>query len=909
MKTFRFLISIVAALSFARGASAFSITAVTPSPGSYVAPFVEVQLIVDIATPGQPAFLYAASQVTTNDTGIHVDIYPDSGMLTAIGSIRETVTLGTFPVGTHPYEVVIHPRQAVNWGTRTNTGGFAVVQDVPTVTLRTTGWAVNEPCAGCPVAPTVIFIERTEPTNAPLTVYLRVDGTATAGEDYRSLPSSVEIPAGITSVQLPLEPFDDDLAEGPEVVRVALGLSSNYWMIPGRSENLFVIFDNESGAPAARLDIVSPTNGSHFGFGNTIQFSAMAVYTSNEVYGPVEFYADDQLVARSPVIATGRPPVPGSPSVHTAYWTNPPAGQHTIVARTQIAFSQMITSPPVEIIVEEPRFPLVSLTTWPVENATVLESCPPNALCAAAGFVLRRTGPTNGDLRVYLSYSGTATPNVDYAGLSNSIVIPAGRDSVTFYVVPKDDNLVEGPETIVADFTPVPGPGYIGDPAHNRAMITIVDNDFTEPVVVGIETISPISEESSEPFRRLPLRGAMRISRNGPGSDSLNVFVNYSGTAVSGVDYESLPFLVTIPAGSNSTVLPINPIIDNIPEGIETVVATISSCPPPPLAMPCFDFNVDPLHASATVFIRDDGITQASLAIAAPTNGASFNFGEPIPIEAVGIDLVGFFTRVEFFADDRKIGERSIDQNSPSNSPGPQTFTFVWRDAMPGSHLLTAIGTDNASRTATSAPVEIRIIASAPVPVVIVRATDCFAVEPGFGPGINTATFRLRRFGPTNDDLTVLYSLEGTAENGIDYELLPGTALIPAGNAFVDVTIRPLADYVTEGIETVVFRLEPNVKYRLGLRQRAMALISDRPWLHVVDDIRSVAGCFHLCFATTPGNYFRIEASTDLKNWETVFTGIAEEDLLHFADDEIQAVSCRFYRLAPEPAANTLNTD
>jgi len=43
-------------------------------------------------------------------------------MITAIGSLRETVTLGTFPVGTYPYEVEIHPAFTVNWGTRTMSG-------------------------------------------------------------------------------------------------------------------------------------------------------------------------------------------------------------------------------------------------------------------------------------------------------------------------------------------------------------------------------------------------------------------------------------------------------------------------------------------------------------------------------------------------------------------------------------------------------------------------------------------------------------------------------------------------------------------------------------------------------------------------------------------------------------------
>ena len=293
------LILLVTSASLANNAEGFSIQAVTVSPGQYVAPFVQVQLIVDIVTPSMPEFLYAPTQVSSNANGIHVDIYPNSGMITAIGSLRETVTLGTFPVGTYPYEVEIHPAFTVNWGTRTMSGAFAVIQPVPTVSIRTTYWRTTEPCPTCLIAPTALIIERTEPTNAALTVYLDVDGTATPGADYRSLPSSIEIPAGERSVQVPLEPLDDELAEGPEIVRVKLRPSSNYWNAPYHSETLVVIFDNEPAAPAARLDIVKPANETHFELGTMIELSAMAVYTSNEVYGPVEFYAGDQLVARS----------------------------------------------------------------------------------------------------------------------------------------------------------------------------------------------------------------------------------------------------------------------------------------------------------------------------------------------------------------------------------------------------------------------------------------------------------------------------------------------------------------------------------------------------------------------------------------------------------------------------------
>ena len=137
---------------------------------------------------------------------------------------------------------------------------------------------------------------------------------------------------------------------------------------------------------------------------------------------------------------------------------------------------------------------------------------------------VRRSGPTNTDLRVYLSYSGTATAGVDYPALPNSLVIPAGRNEAFLMLVPNDDTLVEGPETVVARFTPVPGPGYIEDPEHMSATITIIDNERPVTTVVSIRATSEIAEEDSAPFDRLNAVGEFTLSRTGPTNASLEVF-------------------------------------------------------------------------------------------------------------------------------------------------------------------------------------------------------------------------------------------------------------------------------------------------------------------------------------------------------------------------------------------------
>jgi hypothetical protein len=100
----------------------------------------------------------------------------------------------------------------------------------------------------------------------------------------------------------------------------------------------------------------------------------------------------------------------------------------------------------------------------------------------------------------------------------------------------------------------------------------------------------------------------------------------------------------------------------------------------------------------------------------------------------------------------------------------------------------------------------------------------------------------------------------------------------------------------------VILRLEERPQYQLGLHHRALALISDNSWRHALDRIQSLPGCMHLCFPAENGQSYRVEASSDLRNWESVFAGTGIDGTLHFAEDQMQDFDRRFYRLTPEPA-------
>src|SRR5262249_20836060 len=93
---------------------------------------------------------------------------------------------------------------------------WASEPEVPIVHILAT-----DPCASETGQDTATFtVFRTGPTNAPLTVHYRVDGTAINGVDYAPLSGSVTIPACASSAPITVTPVDDMLVEGGETVAI-----------------------------------------------------------------------------------------------------------------------------------------------------------------------------------------------------------------------------------------------------------------------------------------------------------------------------------------------------------------------------------------------------------------------------------------------------------------------------------------------------------------------------------------------------------------------------------------------------------------------------------------------------------------------------------------------------------------
>ena len=479
------------------------------------------------------------------------------------------------------------------------------------------------------------------------------------------------------------------------------------------------------------------------------------------------------------------------------------------------------------------------------------------------------------------------------------------------------------------------------------SVIGAVNIYATDPNASEIDSASNI-DPTSDP-------AIFTVRRFGETNEGIVVFYELSGSASNGVDYSRLSGYVTLPPGVSSAAIVVQPIADNLVEGTETVVLTLlPTCPQCLFSNPMCDvpqgtncFPIGPDNTAIAYIHDSDTINRPpAVRMVHPANGQTFPAQSAIQLVAAAQDPEdGYFVEVEFFAGTNSLGLGTF--NPTRCYPDCPNYILTWSNVAPGAYDLRAKATDHQGAVGVSDPVRINVTeTNAPpgtnVSVVTIMATDAIAVEGPFcrsnwwwttswngsnwttttasgdptSPtwrtnncsGTNTATFVVRRSGPTNSELTVYYTIGGTASNGVDFVSLPDRITIAAGHRAARIEVIPIEDSVPERMETVVLSLQtpPATSseapaYIIGWARRAAAIIVDNdqprpPCLRLPD------GLFHVCHPGTNGHNFTLRGSSDLINWTVLCTNTVTEGAVHFVDPDAPDFNRRFYQVISEPS-------
>ena len=329
-----------------------------------------------------------------------------------------------------------------------------------------------------------------------------------------------------------------------------------------------------------------------------------------------------------------------------------------------------------------------------------------------------------------------------------------------------------------------------------------------------------------------------------------------------------------------------------------------------PVSIPIFAFAGIPTSPTSPITIPGSFMTITNLEFFAGTNdlGSGFNLGSTVPVPT----YANFITA------------RPIPRLG-------NIYCLTWSNPPTGVFALTAVAKNSTGLSRTSAPVNITILVSAtnsnPTDAVSLIATDPIAIAgtnayvwrgvtnttpswtnwrsavfqwfTNWGP--KNAIFSVQRFGDASSNLTVNYSISGTASNGVDYAALPGYVTVPAGAAYTLIPVVPIDNGASNVNKTVILTLTVSTNvpppYAVGFPPRAAALILEN-WVRSPSAVLP-GGSFHLTATGPDGAWFNVQYSADLANWSSVSTNQVFQGSIDFVDPDAANNMGRFYRAVP----------
>ncbi|MBX3744483.1 MAG: PKD domain-containing protein [Verrucomicrobiae bacterium] len=736
-----------------------------------------------------------------------------------------------------------------------------------------------------PSAPAVFRVARSGTAEELLRVFFRVAGTATPGIDYTPWPltetqintvptllnpveqsiefSYVDLPPGILATNLSFPVLTDSLTEGDEslVVTLAYPVSRTVeadpdpitFDIPGwevlsdngqntwfqtrppyrlgpRDEAVARLLDAAPpGPPVLSIVALDPEVSENAGDSATFLITRSGGTPPGELIIPLDIGGtatpgEDYLPLPSPVRMS--PDAETLRLIVEVLEDDYIEGNETVLVRLLPGAGYTLGNAAATVTIVDNDLPQVTVTAL---DPVFSESS------SGARVAFQRSGNLARPLEVDYLLAGTATAGLDYIAPPGRIVIPAGASSAILTLVPINDTLVEGDETIEI---------RIGDsPAYNvaipgQALLVLLDDQFP---TVTVEATVPEITEGGDP-------GQFVVRRTGPASQPLTVLYRLGGSAIHQADYVASGDRIVIPAGLLQAAIPVIPIDDAIREDDETIdiellpdpaynvgspsraaillldnddstlavgFALLSSSGPESLAQPEIAVRI-----SGNPDEGDDNIVTVAWEILGGsatrgvdytlTNGTlSFAYLDPEEDEPLANRLA--FIPLLILDDDLpepdetilirlRIAPTLLPSDDPESPPNLVTNGVLDVYAV---HTYTILDDDLAS---------VRVVASNPV-----------TAEGSDIPG----RFTIERTGRTNTAQTVLFHLSGSASPGSDYLDVPRFVTLPPGRLTAEVLIVPIDDPIAEYRENVVLTLVHAPGAAIGSPSRAEVFIDD----------------------------------------------------------------------------------
>ncbi len=667
--------------------------------------------------------------------------------------------------------------------------------DVATLSIATTTQATEDATDG------LLTITTTKQFASSVTVDITVSGTATAGTDYATIGTSVVFPANQNTVTIPIDVTADDLVEGDETVVVTMtGTDNAAVTISATEEATVTITDDDlatlsivattQAAEDATDGLLTITTTKQFASSVTVDITVSGTATAGTDYatiGTSVLFPANQNTVTIPIDVTADDLVEGDETVVV-----------TMTGTDNAAVTISATEEATVTIADDDLATLsIATTTQATEDAT-------DGL-----LTITTTKQFASSVTVDITVSGTATAGTDYATIGTSVLFPANQNTVTIPIDVTADDLVEGDETVVVTMTGTDN-AAVTISATDEATVTIADDDLATLSIAA--TISPAGEDATD--------GLLTITTTKQFASSVTVDITVSGTATAGTDYATIGTSVVFPANQNTVTIPIDVTADDLVEGDETVVVTMTGTDNAAVTISATD--------EATVTITDDDLATLSIATTISPAGedatdglltitTTKQFASSVTVDitvsgtaTAGTDYATIGTSVLFPANQNTV-TIPIDVTADDLVEGDETV------------VVTMTGTDNAAVTISATDEATVTIADDDVATLSIVVTTQATEDATDGLLTITTT---KQFASS---VTVDITVSGTATAGTDYATIGTSVLFPANQNTVTIPIDVTADDLVEGDETVVVTMTgtDNAAVTISATEEATVTITD----------------------------------------------------------------------------------
>jgi len=508
--------------------------------------------------------------------------------------------------------------------------------------------------------------------------------------------------------------------------------------------------------------------------------------------------------------------------------TNPPFATCPISADQEVNLGDRVivqvgaTYRPLIPMVRFSSFPISSVTRRTIIKNVAIEGTPPSPITPTVSFVLSEqshaegvgdilvavqlTAGTSKTVIVPFTVDGTATLGVDYTITSSPVVFSPGDTIVNIVIHVTQDEIYEENELIVLTMGS-PTNAIKGSPNVHR--VTILNDDA--PPTVFFASSSQSQAEDVDTLITVKLSAASY--------QDITVSFTVSGTASGGgVDYIITSSPIVIPAGDSSFPIVVDVNDDVIDEDDETVIVTmgavinatkalpdqhvltITDNDAPPLVSFTWESQIgDETVGSMTVQVKLSAASSKQITVpfsvgGSATRGTDYTIDStPLVIPPGGLTAS---TAINVIADS-------------DNTEGEETV------------VLTLLTPTNA--TIGSPSIHTATIATVPVIPVVFFSSSLQSGYEDAGQMVITAVLS----AASSQNVTVPFSVSGTATRVSDYTITSSPVVIPAGGSSVNIVVTLIDDTLDEFDETVVVTMGTPINATKGTPSVHTATILD----------------------------------------------------------------------------------